>query len=113
MEASFGNYSLTQISQSKKEEKTEKKTEIEDRYRDNEDHHYVNQEDYDDEKDHHGDEEEDEEEEDDDDIVPDPDTFVEYDVDSTGGTEVGSEIKTKTFSILGKSRRRIKFKSQK
>ena len=113
MEASFGNYSLTQISRSKKEEETEKKTEIEDRYRGNEDHHHDNQEDYDDEKDHHGDGEEDEEEEDDDDIVPDPDTFVEYDVDSTGGTEVGSEIKTKTFSILGKPRRRIKFKSQK
>ena len=30
-----------------------------------------------------------EEEEDDDDIVPDPDTVVEYDVDNTGGTQVG------------------------
>ena len=96
MEASFGNFSLTQTFQTKEEE-TEKKAEIEDRYRDNEDHHYANQEDYDDEKDHHGDEEEDEEEEDDDDIVPDPDTFVEYDVDSTGGTEVGFKIKTIFF----------------
>ena len=64
VEASFGNYSLTEkTSQSIKDEEIDN-----DRY--NEEN------------------EEEEEDEEDDDIVPDPDTVVEYDVDNTGGIEV-------------------------
>ena len=77
-EASFGNYSLTQTSPNREEE-SGKKAEIKG-------HHDEEEE----EDLHHG-----EEEEDDDDIVPDPDTVVEYDVESTGGSEVWSKNKPK------------------
>ena len=75
-EASFGNYSLTQTSLNREEESGEK-AEIKGHHDDDEDLH-------------HG-----EEEEDDEDIVPDPDTVVEYDVGSTGGSEVWSKNKQK------------------
>ena len=67
VEASFGNYSLTE----KSSQSTKDDEEI-DNDRDNE--------------------EEDEEDEEDD-IVPDPDTVVEYDVDDTGGKEVCPKLK--------------------
>ena len=78
-EASFGNYSLTQTSPNREEESREK-AEIKGHHDDDDDEEDL----------HHG-----EEEEDDDDIVPDPDTVVEYDVESTGGSEVCSKNKQK------------------
>ena len=90
-EASFGNYSLTQTSPNREEE-SGKKAEIKGHHDDDDDEEDL----------HHG-----EEEEDDDDIVPDPDTVVEYDVESTGGSEVWSKNKQKLiFMITGRPPRR-------